>query len=80
MELQQRISAAKLKELVGQELDVLVDGPGEESEFLLQGRHPGQAPEIDGVVHLADSGASPGDMVKAVVEQSSDYDLVARVV
>ncbi len=79
MALQQRISARKLEAMVGQELEVLVDGPSGESEFLMVGRHAGQAPEIDGVVHLADCGASAGEFVRAVVEQSGDYDLVARV-
>ena len=79
MALQRRISASKLKEMVGRELEVLVDGPDPESEFLMVGRHAGQAPEIDGVVHLADCGAGAGEFVKAVVEQSGDYDLVARV-
>ncbi len=80
MALQREISQKKLGRLVGQELEVLVDGPSEESEFLLQARHAGQAPEIDGVVHLADSGASVGEFVKAEVEQAGDYDLVARAV
>ena len=79
MALQQQISRDKLSALVGQELEVLVDGPDPQSEFLMVGRHPGQAPEIDGVVHLADCGARAGEFVKAVVEQSGDYDLVARV-
>ena len=80
MALQRQISREKLHALVGQELEVLVDGPDPESDFLMVGRHPGQAPEIDGVVHLADCGAGAGEFVSAVVEQSGDYDLVARVV
>ena len=37
----------------GQELEVLVEGPSDESEYLLMGRHEGQAPEIDGQVYLS---------------------------
>ena len=35
------------------ELEVLVEGPSDESEYLLMGRHEGQAPEIDGQVYLS---------------------------
>ena len=38
---------------VGATLSVLVDGLSEDNEFLLEGRHEGQAPEIDGVVYLS---------------------------
>ena len=34
--------------MVGRELEVLVEGPSERVEYLLEGRHEGQAPEIDG--------------------------------
>ena len=37
----------------GQTLRVLVEGPSDESEYLLMGRHEGQAPEIDGQVYLS---------------------------
>lgn len=79
--VQQQISAERLVRLVGTTLDVLVDGPSPETEVLAAGRHAGQAPEVDGLVHLADlDEPRPGRMVRAKVEQSSDYDLVARVV
>jgi len=78
--LQQEISAERLSRLVGTTLDVLVDGPSPESDLLAAGRHAGQAPEVDGLVHLADlDDARPGRMVRAEVEQSADYDLIARV-
>jgi ribosomal protein S12 methylthiotransferase len=79
--LQQQISAERLSRLVGTTLDILVDGPSPEIDLLAAGRHAGQAPEVDGLVHLADlDDSSPGRMVRAEVEQSADYDLVARVV
>jgi ribosomal protein S12 methylthiotransferase len=78
MQLQQQISRTRLRELVGQTIDVLVDGVSNESEFLLQGRHVGQSPEIDGCVFLADSDAQPGDIVQAIVSDSAEYDLVAH--
>ena len=85
MRLQRKISRKKMKAMVGQKLEVLVEGPSEESEYLLQGRHQGQAPEIDGSVFLAldelTDGAPPkqGDVVRARVTGFADYDLSATV-
>ncbi len=77
--LQQGISEAKNRELVGSELEVLVDGPSEESELVLAGRWYGQAPEVDGAVYLEEGLARAGDFVRARVTQASAYDLVAAV-
>ena len=41
-----------MKALRGREIEVLVEGPSDESEYVLMGRHEGQAPEIDGQVYL----------------------------
>jgi ribosomal protein S12 methylthiotransferase len=79
MALQREISRRRLELLRGQRLPVLVDGQSEESEYLLQGRHAGQAPEVDGVVVLTDcEGVQVGELIEAEVTDSSDYDLVAR--
>jgi ribosomal protein S12 methylthiotransferase len=79
MKIQRAISKKKLKALIGSELDVLVEGVSDESEHLLQGRHPGQAPEVDGVVILTNGTAQPGDIRRARVTQASEYDLVAAL-
>jgi ribosomal protein S12 methylthiotransferase len=83
MRLQRRISRKKMKAMVGRSLEVLVEGPSEESEYLFAGRHAGQAPEIDGSVFLAlDDGVRaprPGDLVRARVTGFADYDLAATV-
>ncbi|MFM2153770.1 MAG: hypothetical protein RL199_2205, partial [Pseudomonadota bacterium] len=80
LKLQRGISRAHQDALVGQELDVLVEGVSPESELLLQGRHAGQAPEIDGAVYINDGEADVGDIVRVKVEQSGDYDLVGGIV
>jgi ribosomal protein S12 methylthiotransferase len=80
MRLQRPIAKAKQQALVGQELEVLVEGVSDESEYLLQGRWAGQAPEIDGTVYLADGEAKAGDFVRARVTTFSDYDLAASIV
>lgn len=79
MEIQRQVSRAKNETRVGETFDVLVEGISDESEYLMQGRWYGQAPEIDGSVYLSDSEAQIGDMVKAKVTDASDYDLAATV-
>ncbi len=79
MEIQRGISRELLEGMVGRELEVLVDGESDESEYLLDGRFYGQAPGIDGVVYLADGQAAPGSVVRARVTQASDYDLAATL-
>jgi ribosomal protein S12 methylthiotransferase len=79
MEIQREISRRKLRARIGQELEVMVEGVSDESEFLLQGRHRGQAPEVDGVVLLTNDTAEVGDIRRARVTQAADYDLVAKL-
>lgn len=79
MSVQRAISKKHMKRLVGRELEVLVEGPSEDSELVMAGRHAGQAPEIDGIVYLSGEPTLPGELVKARVTKASDYDLVADV-
>lgn len=77
MSIQRDISRAKLQLRVGQTIEVLIDGVSSESELLLEGRHAGQALEVDGKVILANGVAAPGEFRQALVTGHSDYDLVA---
>jgi ribosomal protein S12 methylthiotransferase len=74
---QRPISRRKTRALIGREVEVLVEGGSEESEFLLRGRWWGQAPEIDGEVHLANGTARTGEIRKALITAAADHDLVA---
>jgi ribosomal protein S12 methylthiotransferase len=72
---QQAISRARLAERVGREIDILIDSVDDEGAV---GRSAADAPEIDGRVYL--EGATelrPGDLVRATVTDSDDYDLWA---
>ncbi len=80
MAIQRKIARKKNQARVGQELEVLVEGVSEEHEFVVKGRHAGQAPGIDGEVFLSGGDAKPGEFVRVVVSQASDYDLVGDVV
>lgn len=77
--VQESIAAAKGRDKVGAVLEVLVDGPSEETDLLLEGRHEGMAPEIDGVVYINDGTALPGEIVKVEITDASTYDLVGHI-
>ncbi len=81
MRLQRDISKRKMAAFKGQTIEVLVEGPSEESEYVLKGRHEGQAPEIDGQVFLTLDEYQPqvGEIVRAQVTGSAEYDLAAVV-
>ncbi len=80
MALQRTIAREKNKRLVGRELEILVEGPSEEHELVMMGRHRGQAPEIDGQVYLSGGEVLPGQLRRVRVTQAADYDLVGDVI
>jgi ribosomal protein S12 methylthiotransferase len=79
MAIQQTISKKRLKARIGDEITVLVEGESDESELLLQGRHAGQAPEVDGVVILTNGTADTGELRRAKITHATEYDLVAKL-
>lgn len=79
MELQRPISARKNQELIGKSLDVIVEGVSDEGDFVMVGRHAGQAPDIDGNVFLSGAEVLPGQLVRGMVTDAVDYDLVVEV-
>jgi ribosomal protein S12 methylthiotransferase len=70
MQLQARISAARLARKVGRIERVLVDAPG-------IGRSMADAPEIDGVVHF--EGGRVGAFADVRIERSDEHDLYGRL-
>lgn len=80
MELQQEISREKHEAFVGKVVDVLVEGYSEETDLLLQGRTSQQAPDIDGVVLINDGQAEAGQIVKVLITESMEYDLIGEIV
>jgi ribosomal protein S12 methylthiotransferase len=83
MRLQQRISIKSKRDWIGRTVDLLVEGPSEETELLWEGRTPLHAPEIDGKVLINDFGPHetliPGTFYTAEITESHDYDVVARI-
>jgi ribosomal protein S12 methylthiotransferase len=73
MQLQQAISTERLKQKVGQTLQVLIDEVDDEGAI---GRSFADAPEIDGCVYLnGEENVKPGDVVNVLIEHSDEYDL-----
>jgi ribosomal protein S12 methylthiotransferase len=79
MSVQKTISAERNEALVGQDIDVLVEGPSDESDLVMVGRHRGQAPDIDGVVYLSGGYVRPGQIRRARVTSATEYDLLGEV-
>ena len=77
--LQRRIARDNNRALIGKELEVLVEGPSEEHELVMKGRHAGQAPDIDGGVYLSEGEAFAGEMRRVRITQASDFDLVGEL-
>jgi len=89
MATQKKISRAKKKALVGQEFDLLLEGPSSESDLLLEGRTAMYAPEIDGKVFVNDYPAinnsnaeapREGEFYRCRITAAHDYDLVAEII
>lgn len=80
MELQKAISRKKLEQYVGSVLPVLVEGFHPETEMLLSGRLPRQAPEVDGTVIITEGLAEIGEILPAHILAAHDYDVEARLI
>ena len=75
MELQAEISAERLQDRIGREIDVIVDRVAGDSAVA---RSSADAPEIDGVVHLENvAGLVSGEIIRVRVEGADAYDLWA---
>jgi len=79
MSLQKKIAHKKNAALIGRELEVLVEGTSDEHEYVLMGRHRGQAPDIDGQVYLSGGEARAGQIRRVRITQAADYDLVGEL-
>lgn len=81
-EAQEEVAANRNLGLIGQTLEVLVEGLHEESDLLFKGRFYGQAPDIDGCVIINDTNdklIKAGDVVKVKITDRFSYDLVGEL-
>ena len=75
MQLQQEISAERLKQKIGRTLDVIVDEIDDEG---IIGRTKADAPEVDGLVYIENLSGTPvkvGEFIKVTITYSDEYDL-----
>ncbi len=82
MKAQNRISAKKLKSMIGRRVEVLLEGSSDETELLLKGRMETQAPEIDGHVLINDTNdreMTAGEFYSVEITESHEYDLVGKI-
>ena len=78
MAVQEKISTARLKKKIGQRLNVLVDGVEKNTGIA---RSSADAPEIDGVVHIANAkNLKVGEFVEVEIIGADAHDLRAREV
>jgi ribosomal protein S12 methylthiotransferase len=82
---QQKVRIQRNEEYIGQRLEVLVEGPHEETEMLLSARTRFQAPEVDGSVLINDVAESLGEVAAGhlgtvEITEVSGYDLVGTLV
>ncbi|HEX4954094.1 MAG TPA: 30S ribosomal protein S12 methylthiotransferase RimO [Thermoanaerobaculia bacterium] len=80
LEAQRPISLESRRNLVGRRLTVLVEGACEETEHLLEGRHHGMAPGIDGRLLINDGSAPAGTFAEVEITDAFPDDLVGKIV
>lgn len=83
MAIQRRISRARNGQMVGSEMNVLMEGPSRETDLLWEARLSTQAPEIDGVCYINDFGDAqprPGEIRRMRITEAHDYDLIGSLV
>ena len=80
LEVQEPIARERRQALIGRTLEVLVEGVCDETEHLLQGRHHGMAPEIDGRLLINDGMAPPATLAQVEITEAYADDLVGRIV
>ncbi len=82
MQIQAEISEEILAEYLGSEQDLLIDAALEDWQGLFSARTWFQAPEVDGITYVSadpelGNELEPGQIVKAEIIETKEYDLVA---
>ena len=76
LDLQNKISKAKLDKRVGETEWVLIQEI--EGDGIMTGRVWYQAPEVDGITYVDNCGAEPGDMLEVRIKRAETYDLFSE--
>jgi len=79
MSRQAEISLALNRGLIGSCLEVLVEGPSEETDLLLKGRTAVMAPDVDVQVLINKGTAVVGEFYPVLITDAHPYDLIGEV-
>lgn len=78
-EIQREIYEKKHKDLVGREVELIIDGKSQEMPGFLEARMKRSAYEIDGIVFIPEPGLKIGTIIKAKIKQTiNTTDLIAE--
>ena len=80
MEIQQQIAFDWAAARIGDELDVVIDGPDPEFASHFRGRTYADSPDIDCEVRVKGKNLRPGDFVTVKITAADEYDLAGRAV
>ncbi len=88
MSVQRKISARKLRNRVGERVEVMLEGPSKDTELVWEARLEGMAPEIDGKVYVTEFAGvndgrelpAPGTGATVEITEANEYDLIGRAI
>jgi ribosomal protein S12 methylthiotransferase len=80
MEVQQQVAFDWAGRQIGNEMDVIIDGPDPEFASHFRGRTYADSPDIDCEVRVKGKNLRPGDFVTVKVTAADGYDLTGRAV
>jgi len=79
MKEQQKISLQIMKRYIDRTVDVLIDERCEGEKDKFTGRTQGDAPEIDGAVHVSGKNIKIGEFYKVKITDALEYDLIGKI-
>lgn len=78
--LQSKIIREKHRKLLGQDLEVMLDGSSAQDPGVTLARTSGHAPEVDGYVRLDGAHRPYGNIVKARIYGFEEFDLLGQII
>lgn len=79
MSLQQEISKANLKQKIGKDYEVMIEGITKNEKYYV-GRSYMDTPEIDGVIYIKNTNKlQTGEFVTCKITDMKEYDLVGEI-
>jgi ribosomal protein S12 methylthiotransferase len=66
--------------MVGDTIQVLIEGFSPETDLLLKGRTATMAPDVDGQVLISKGHGEVGEIVPVLITEAHTYDLVGEII